>query len=85
MNRANPQQHWLDYWKRLIWSYISFFSGFDLWLISWTHYEFGNPLNNDLQSLTTVPAMKEKFTEKINIVNKVAGVILNLLKRIEHT
>lgn len=42
-------------------------------------------MNDKLQSLTTALTMKGEFTEKINIVNKVAGVLLNLLKRIEHT
>lgn len=42
-------------------------------------------MNDKLQSFTTALVMKEEFTEKINIVNKVAGVVLNLLKRTEHT
>lgn len=32
----------------------------------------------------TTLAIKKEFTEKVNIVNKVAGVMLNLLRRIEH-
>ena len=42
-------------------------------------------MNDKLQSLTTALTMKEVFTEKISTVNKVAGVVLNLLKRTEHT